>query len=527
MNSGNKALLGIAYSGGRMIRRFSFCLLACLILPPSSARAAWHEATSRHFIIYSEQNPEELKRYAERLERFDQAVRVARGIKDPPLNDAGKLTVFVLRNGDAVEGLIGARGSGIAGLYVAKAAGPVALVNRERASSKFDLGSEAVFFHEYLHHLMLQQLDMALPSWVVEGFAEFFATARVEENGSVTLGYVPEYRSVALFNLRGLTLEEMLGASDRHIDSEEWELTYGKGWLLAHYLTFEKSRRNQLGRYMTGIQKGEAPIDAARTAFGDLKQLNKELEAYLREKRHSGIVIPAEKLAPGAIAVRPLTAAEDAIMRVRMKSSLGFGKRYLGRIATEARDVAGNYPNSAQVFVALAKAELDVEHYDQALGAANRALAIAPAQRKGMIYKGQALMELGRKDPEKANWKDIRSWFTKANRSDPDDAEPLMLFYESFVAEGVPASRNSVEGLAYAHALVPQDKDLRMLLVRELVRAGSFEAAVRIYGPIAYDPHAGDEREKRIEVVAKLKAKDGGAALTLLDGIAEKRKKDE
>ena len=44
-----------------MIRRFSFCLLACLILPPSSARAAWHEATSRHFIIYSEQNPEELK----------------------------------------------------------------------------------------------------------------------------------------------------------------------------------------------------------------------------------------------------------------------------------------------------------------------------------------------------------------------------------------------------------------------------------------------------------------------------------
>ncbi|MCL6684240.1 DUF1570 domain-containing protein [Sphingomonas alba] len=498
---------------------------AAALAAAAPASASWEEAKSRHFIIYSEQKPEDLKLYAERLERFDQAVRVARGIKDPPLNDAGKLIVFVLRNSDAIEGIIDARGSGIAGFYIPRAAGPVAFVNRERASSKFDLSGEEVFFHEYLHHLMLEQVDMALPSWVVEGFAEFFATAQVADDGSVTLGYVPEYRSPGLFNLKGLTLDEMLGASDRHIDDEEWELTYGKGWLLAHYLTFEKSRRNQLGRYITGIQKGEAPIAAASAAFGDLKQLNKELEAYLREKRHSGIVIPSEKLTPGPVTLRPLDAPEDAAMRVRMKTSIGFGKRAAARVASDAKALARDYPNSAHVQSLLAKAELQVEEPDQALAAADRALAIDAGNREAMIYKGRALMELGRKEPKSADWKAVRALFAKANRADPDDAEPLMLFYESYVAEGAAPSKNAVEGLKYAHSLVPQDDDLRMLLVRQLVHDSAFDAAAHMYGPVAYDPHAGDEREQRLAVMEKLKAKDGSSAITMLDQMDAKRKK--
>ena len=509
-----------------MFLRIAIGTAALLAAVPSAA--TWQEAKSRHFIIYSEQKPEDLKLYAERLERFDQAVRVARGIKDPPLNDAGKLSVFVLRNSDAVEGILQARGSGIAGFYVAKAAGPVAFVNRERASSKFDLSSEEIFFHEYLHHLMLEQVDMALPSWVVEGFAEFFATAKIEDNGSVTIGYVPEYRSAGLFNLRGLTLEEMLAASDRHIDAEEEELTYGKGWLLAHYLTFDKSRRNQLGRYITGIQKGEVPIDAAKAAFGDLKQLNRELEAYLREKRHSGLVVPAEKLAPGPVSLRPLPIDEDASMQVRMRTLLGFtNKRMIAKIAGDARSMAAQYPNSAEVQATLARAELKAEQFDQALAAAQRALAIDPAHRKAMVYKGRALMELGKKDAKKADWKAVRALFAKANRLDPDDAEPLMLFHQSYVAEGVSPTNNAVQGLEYAHALVPQDDDLRMLLVRQSIHDGRFDAAVHMYGPVAYDPHAGDEREQRLKVMDRLKAKDGPVALALIDGIEEKRKKSD
>ena len=113
------------------MNRICFILLASLTFLATPASAAWQEARTRHFVIYSEQRPDELKAYAERLERFDQAVRVARGMKDPPLSESGKLSVFVLRNSAAIEAIIGARGSGVAGFYIPQASGAVAFVHRE------------------------------------------------------------------------------------------------------------------------------------------------------------------------------------------------------------------------------------------------------------------------------------------------------------------------------------------------------------------------------------------------------------
>ena len=504
-----------------------FFVALCLAALSGPASASWQQATSRHFVIYSEQKPDELKAYAERLERFDQAVRFARGMKDPALTQSGKLNVYVLRNASAIEAILDARGSGVAGFYIPQASGAVAFVHRDKSSDKFDLNPEPVFFHEYLHHLMLQESDLALPAWLVEGFAEFFATAKIEDDGSVTLGYVPEYRSFGLFNLRGLTLPEMLGATDRYIDAEESELTYGRGWLLAHYLTFDKPRRGQLGRYIAGIQRGEPAIDSARAAFGDLKVLGRELDAYLREKKHNGIGIPASKLIVGPVTLRPLTAPENAVLPLRMKLAIGYKKRFLDRLLSDSRGVAAAYPGDAPAQAAVAQAEYDSKHPELALAAANRALALNPNLREALILKGHSMLELGRAAPAKANWKDVRSWLTKANRLDPDDAEPLMLFYQSYRAEGIPATRNAVNGLIYAHGLVPQDSDLRMLLVRQLITDSNFAAAEKAYGPIAYDPHAGKARPARMLVVARLKAKDAPGAIAELDKMAKKDKAGE
>ena len=74
----------------------------------ATADAAWHEAKSSHFIIYADLKPDQIKAYAERLERFDQAVRRVRGMKDPALTDAQRLTVYALRSEGAVARLAGA-----------------------------------------------------------------------------------------------------------------------------------------------------------------------------------------------------------------------------------------------------------------------------------------------------------------------------------------------------------------------------------------------------------------------------------
>src|SRR5690349_9642968 len=105
-------------------------LLASLLATStaSAALAEWQLARTAHFNIYSEQPPALLKEYAERLERFDAAVRKVRGLQDPPLTDGSKVTIFVLPNAAAIQRLHSYTGTGVQGFYIGKASGSVAYV---------------------------------------------------------------------------------------------------------------------------------------------------------------------------------------------------------------------------------------------------------------------------------------------------------------------------------------------------------------------------------------------------------------
>ncbi|MEO6215086.1 MAG: hypothetical protein ABIO86_03560 [Sphingomonas sp.] len=52
-----------------------------------------------------------------------------------------------------------------------------------------------VLQHDYAEQLFHATWgDTVLPAWLNEGFADFFATARFRDDGSVILGAIPEYR---------------------------------------------------------------------------------------------------------------------------------------------------------------------------------------------------------------------------------------------------------------------------------------------------------------------------------------------
>ena len=97
-----------------------------LVLSGAPANAEWHEARSEHFIVYADQAPEELREFSQRLERFDRAARTVMRMKDPPLRDSSRLTVFVVNNLYAIEKLAG--DYGVAGFYIPRAAGSVVVI---------------------------------------------------------------------------------------------------------------------------------------------------------------------------------------------------------------------------------------------------------------------------------------------------------------------------------------------------------------------------------------------------------------
>ena len=506
-----------------MLLRLFFIFVAGFALA-GTARADWHEAKTSHFIIYSDGDPDQLREFATKVETFDRAVRAVRRMADPPLGDHGRLTIYVLRSSGAVAKMYGAGGSTVAGFYSPRASGSIAFVHRESSDAgipeeyrQFMLNAETVFFHEYFHHMMLSDTNAALPRWVVEGFAEYFATATVERDGSMMFGRPANHRASGLFSIPDVKLDEMLGNSFGKLSDEATHELYARAWLLTHYLYMSTDRRGQLERYLTGIQSGKPAIDSAREAFGDFKQLDRELNKYLMARNLTGYRVAASRLGIAPVELRKMNPAEAEIMPVRMRSDRGVDPKSAAEVVKQARAIAARYPGDAFVQGTLAEAEHDVGEYAAAIDAADRALAANPKDVQALIYKGRALMEQGKAKPQEADWAKVRSWFVRANRIEPEFAEPLMLFYESFGAEGIQAPETAVKGLVYAVALAPGDQGLRMTAVVELIHRNRLDEAKNAFVAIAYDPHLqGPWRDRYAKVMEAISAGKGSEAIALI-----------
>ena len=486
------------------------------------ARAEWREASTDHFVIYSEQSEAALREFATRLERYDSAMRFLRNLRDEPMGPANRVTVYVVRDVAAVQKLFGAgakRGNfGLAGFYTPRANGSVAITPRSAGDgSRFDVDAEIVLLHEYAHDFMMRNYPGAFPAWFIEGFAEFHSTARFERDGGVGIGTPAIHRAYGLLNGPRVPAETLMTLSAEAPKAELREALYGRGWLLTHYLTFEQSRSGQLAAFIASLNRGKPALEAAKSAFGDLKQLDKELDRYLMRSRMSYWKLPGDKLKIGEIKIRTLAAAEDAVMDVKIRSRRGVDREQALQLLPEIRRAAAPYPKSASAQATLAEAEYDAGNHKEAEAAADRAIAADPKYIDGLIYKAKARMALVASDEsaDAGKWREVRRLIAAANRLDPDDPEPLILFYSSFPAEGIEPTKNAVFGLLTALQLAPQDRSLRMMAAFQLLRDGRSADARNALVPIAFDPHGGGMSKAAAGILAKL---DSGGPKEALKG---------
>ena len=137
-------------------------LLGAALFVAAPAHATWLEAKSKHFVIYADDNPKRLREFAERLERFDAGVRYAIGMDDPQIGNGNRLTVFVLPKTADVQALAGDKTGFLDGFYTGRVTGPLAYIGKDTGTYG-QFSRETVFFHEYTHHLMMQDFDAPYP----------------------------------------------------------------------------------------------------------------------------------------------------------------------------------------------------------------------------------------------------------------------------------------------------------------------------------------------------------------------------
>lgn len=491
-------------------------LAAALVFVPATAHADWYEASTDHFVVYSEDSPERLTKFATQLERFDKALRVLRSLTTAPVGDANRVFVYVVGGTNTVARLAG--DSRVAGFYRARAGGSMAVVPRRAGVDVLDLSGQAILLHEYTHHMMLSLWPhAAFPSWFIEGYAEFHATARFEKDGAVSFGLPPQYRGYGLLAGNALPAEKLLTAEGRKLNDEQRDGLYGRGWLLTHYLTFGGKRPKQLATYLDAINRGKPPLEAATATFGELKVLDSELERY-KTGKFQGRTVPASAITVGPVKIRKLSPGEAATMDVRIVSKNGVNEKTAPGVYAQARKAAAPFPDDPGAQIVLAETAYDAGDYKEAEAAADRAIAVDPKAVDAHVYKAMARMAVAGKagDQSKETWSAIRKIITAANRLDPDDPEPLTLFYRSFFESGQAPTKNARQGLYTAYLLGPQDRELRMNAAVSYLQEDNRPMARELLRPLAYDPHNGGMAKAASDLIAAIDAGKGVEALELL-----------
>lgn len=494
------------------INRLAGLLLAALLFAlPRAALAEWLEASSPNFVIYADTSQAGIERYSQELERYHAAMAYVTSKDVVPPSPSNRVTIYVVSSEAEVRRLLGSGNRYTAGFYVPRAGGSLAITPRVSGGGRDIDFSKFVLLHEYAHHFMISSSAFPMPRWYSEGGAEFFAAARFEANGDVWLGRPNPFRAGELFYAKDVSAENLLDpATYRPPQGGGYDAFYGRSWLLFHYLSMDQvSRKGQLASYLRLLVEGKNLREAGLTAFGDLKQLDRDLDAYLNRSRISAFKIPAARLKPGATTVRELSPGEAAMMPVVVRSKRGVDPDQAAALIGDARSIAARFPGDAAVLAALAEAEFDSGHNAEAIAAADAALKLDPRRVNAHVQKGYALYRIAEKSGQPADFRKARVPFLALNRIENDHPIPLLYNYRTIMAEKGAAPEIAVIGLERAAALAPFDLGLRFMVAQRQLRDGHRDAAKANLAPIAFNPHGGGMARQAQEMMERIDADPG------------------
>lgn len=470
----------------------AFCLLALFASP---VRAEWREASSDHFVIYADTSERTLRGFSEDLERYHSAMEFLTNRRLPVPSPSNRVTIYVVGSEKGLKDLYGEGGTFVAGFYRPRAGNTVAFIPKLRTAGSG--WAQTVLLHEYAHHFLISSSSRGMPRWLSEGAAEFFASAEFENSGDLTIGRPAIHRANELMRAAEVSIYELLDEETyRAKKRRRYDAFYGRSWLLYHYLTFDEDRKGQFAEYWAALAQGMAALPAAKQAFGDLDQLDKDLDSYLRNRRWMLFTLNSEMTRVGEISIRSLSDGMAEMMPVRMRSKNGVDDEAAAEVIVDAREVAARYPNDPGVLAALAEAEYDAGFDDAAIAAADKALAIDPSRVNAYLQKGYALhrkaQDAASDEDEEAFYKSSIAAFMALNKIENDHPVPLVYYYNSFRERGRAPTEVARRGLERAAVVAPYDKGLWFDLVQMLAMEGKIALAGELVKALTSDPHGGE-----------------------------------
>lgn len=484
----------------------------CLLILPTAALAEWREARSPHFVVLSEGPERDLVRMTQRLEAVHWMMGLVTGVT--PTADVQPVRIYLVDNLASVRRAIGDDRSSrnVAGFYRPLTTGAIAVV--PRSEGQF---STVVLYHEYAHHFLMQYLDIPVPGWLNEGFAEFISTASFERDGHIAIGHVARHREGELFYGEWIPLRRMLAPPDPN-DRRAGVASYGQAWILTHYLISTDARRQQLNQFTRALTAG-TPMADATAVFGDLNELDASVRAYSRRGSLTARLAPLPPGVMAAPAVRVLRPAEAALIPLELRAAQRLDDEEKATLLTDLAAIAARHPGDPAPALLQTQMLFDAERWADAAAAADRVLALDPANVRAKGWKGWALIRAmeaeGRLAP--ADVTTARRLIVAANRAAPDDPIPLLAYYNSFLLAGQELPEVAAEGLYRAAVLLPNVDEVRMNAAMALLARRSFPRARHMLAPLAFSPHPTPQQAYAMQLIGWIDSGGAGDVPAFVD----------
>lgn len=275
----------------------------------------WLEIRSPHFRIItngSEGAGRHVARAFEQMRAF-----FATQFPGYRLDSAAPLLIVAARDEDTTKKLLPEYwrhgGPKLAGLYLHGWEQQYALVRLDTVGDNATMDEFAVVYHEYVHSLLHMNVHW-LPTWLDEGLAQFYSYTRFEGKNAL-IGAPPreKYALLVLQSRPTIPLSKLLDQVGSFSKSEEdTELFYEQSWALTHFLTMGPGMEGgeRLKKFFDATQQGVEQKKAFQDTFGNLAQVQKEFDQYIRLLGFKAGVIPSPKIDDRDLAARSMTLAE-------------------------------------------------------------------------------------------------------------------------------------------------------------------------------------------------------------------------
>ncbi len=453
-------------------------MLLFLFAVPGPVQAEWLVAETEHFRLHGDVPEQLIRDRAALLEDYRGLLGALTNVGTTP---APKLDVYLVEN-IAKASPFGRISTNIAGFYTAGPGG----VQAYAVTVEFGLST---LLHEYAHHFMLASGSGAYPAWYIEGFAEYFMTARFTPD-QVEFGAVDRSRASSLVGTEWLPMEDLLAAP-----VAGGARFYAQSWGLTHYMFRAPGQVPRLQAYLKAVASGTGSVEAFKAHVEpDLRAFQGRLRGYLMSRKITFTRFKRPAATPASVVVRKLpVAAEDLLLPIANLERLQPGSPQKDRAIEVITKAAARHPGDPMAERALALLTLRFGDRKEAAGRLDALLEHAPGDATLLLWRAEATPQ----DTPEGRAEALRT-LVRAYKANPEDWRTLRAYALARGARTSRLSDSDLDVLQLAWQLAPQVPDVTVDFAAALVHAGRPAAAARILAPVANNPHGG-----RLAILAK------------------------